>query len=212
MKKGNIGYAIRKGRMTKGWSQKQLAEAIHVNPSLISRWESNIKTPGGDILMEMAILLDIVPILFPGYKQEISSESSSNIENGLIGQEIARLWSAVQDIQNKIEGIKPHGCVDDSTIIQNSPFGIIVINSNGIVLSWNPMATEIFGWQPEEILGKPLPFISKNKLRELPIFNIAVVGENLTAAKKDGVPIDIVLSGGPISRNDKSLLVFWKKK
>ena len=211
MKNGHVGSAIRKGRMAKGWNQKQLAEAIHVDPSLISRWESNIKVPSGEILMELATLLDIVPMLFPGYKQEMAAESSSNIPCGLVGQEIARLWTTVQDIQKHIEGIKPHGCVDDATIVQNSPFGMIVINSNGIVLSWNPMAAEIFGWSAEEILGRPLPFMSKNELRELPIFNIVVVGENLTVAKKDGTSIAIVLSGGPITKNDKGLLFVWKK-
>jgi len=41
-------------------------------------------------------------------------------------------------------------------IIEGSLDGIIVIDSKGIILIWNPSAERTFGWKAEEVIGKPV--------------------------------------------------------
>ncbi len=42
------------------------------------------------------------------------------------------------------------------TLFENAPDGIVILNTDAVVVRWNPKAAEIFGWQSEEILGKCL--------------------------------------------------------
>ncbi|MBC7885785.1 MAG: PAS domain S-box protein, partial [Saprospiraceae bacterium] len=41
-------------------------------------------------------------------------------------------------------------------ILKNAPDAIITIDENGIIMSWNPQAENIFEWKEEEVLGKTL--------------------------------------------------------
>jgi diguanylate cyclase (GGDEF)-like protein/PAS domain S-box-containing protein len=43
-------------------------------------------------------------------------------------------------------------------VISAAPVGIIRIDPDGRVLSWNPAAEAIFGWSSVEVLGRPAPF------------------------------------------------------
>ncbi len=42
------------------------------------------------------------------------------------------------------------------TIYRNAPDAVIVINSKGNIVKWNPAAEKMLGWQEEEVLGKVL--------------------------------------------------------
>lgn len=42
------------------------------------------------------------------------------------------------------------------TIYENAPDAVIVINSKGFILKWNPAAEKMLGWKEEEVLGKVL--------------------------------------------------------
>ncbi|MFY9307927.1 MAG: PAS domain S-box protein [Bacteroidia bacterium] len=42
------------------------------------------------------------------------------------------------------------------SIFNNAPDGVIVIDSNGIVLRWNPQAEASFGWKKDEVIGKSI--------------------------------------------------------
>lgn len=49
-----LGQRIRKARKDKGWKQKHLAEAVHVEPITVSRWERGQHTPDLDTLEVIA--------------------------------------------------------------------------------------------------------------------------------------------------------------
>lgn len=43
-----------------------------------------------------------------------------------------------------------------NTIFENAPDAVIVMDSKGLILRWNPVAESIFGWRQEDVMGKPL--------------------------------------------------------
>ncbi len=40
-----------------------------------------------------------------------------------------------------------------------APIALITLDASGIVIRWNAMATELFGWHAAEITGQPLPLV-----------------------------------------------------
>ncbi|MCF7668511.1 MAG: PAS domain S-box protein [Verrucomicrobia bacterium] len=84
-----------------------------------------------------------------------------------------------------------------SSIINDSPLGIISLDPQGLVSSWNKSAEKIFGWKGEEVIGKPLPFVDEKHDAEHVLLRKRILnGEHLTGIeleriKKDGSPIFI---------------------
>jgi len=97
-------------------------------------------------------------------------------------------------------------------IISASPLAIFSLSPEGIVLSWNRAAEEIFGWKEEEIRGKFLPVVPEDKKREFDKLRRQVLkGESfsdmeLKRRRKNGSVIDISLSTAPI-RDSKGRIV-----
>ncbi|MBF8298459.1 MAG: domain S-box protein, partial [candidate division NC10 bacterium] len=89
-------------------------------------------------------------------------------------------------------------------VIQASPMGITILDSDGNVKLWNPAAERIFGWRKEEVLGRPLASIRPDKAEEHRAFRERVLrGEafsdtEVVRQKKDGSLIDISLSTAPL--------------
>ncbi len=52
------------------------------------------------------------------------------------------------------------------TILDHALDGIIAINEQGLVESFNPAAERIFGYMAEEVLGKPLTFLMPERYRD----------------------------------------------
>ncbi|MGQ0829317.1 MAG: PAS domain S-box protein [Bacteroidota bacterium] len=95
------------------------------------------------------------------------------------------------------------------TIFDNAPDGIIVIDTESTVVRWNPVAEKIFGWEKEEIIGKPLhEFIIPTHYREAhlkgmkrflstgegPVLNKTI---EIEALNKKGILFNISLSISP---------------
>jgi len=64
-----IGDAIKEGLHRKRMTQAELADYMRKSRSLISEWIRSKRTPGGDDLVNLAIYLNIVCDLFPGYQK-----------------------------------------------------------------------------------------------------------------------------------------------
>ena len=73
----DIAKLIKKGRARKKLKQRDLARCLGVVPSAVSQWESGKKIPGGDTLVALAQILDIVSELFPGYVREEAAVADS---------------------------------------------------------------------------------------------------------------------------------------
>lgn len=52
-------------------------------------------------------------------------------------------------------------------LIERAPIGVITVNEQGFVDDiWNPQSEQIFGWSRREVLGRRLPYVSRDKMSE----------------------------------------------
>jgi PAS domain S-box-containing protein len=89
-------------------------------------------------------------------------------------------------------------------VVDSAPLAILTIDLTGLVKTWNPAATLLFGWPSDEVVGRPLPTIpaagqaayegllSGYQRAE------AVTNIETTRRRKDGSLVDVVLSAAPI--------------
>lgn len=70
----DIAHCIKKGREKKGWTQDDLAKSLGKSRNIVYFWESGKTIPTGDILCKLALELDIVEDLFPGYVKKSTIE------------------------------------------------------------------------------------------------------------------------------------------
>jgi PAS domain S-box-containing protein len=98
-----------------------------------------------------------------------------------------------------------------SAIVHASPVGIITLNREGLVMTWNPTAEKIYGWSASSIVDRPLPLISVNQQADFAsCFNQALDNATLTNLefthiKQDGSPVEISLSLAPLHDGDNSI-------
>ena len=92
-----------------------------------------------------------------------------------------------------------------AAIVSSSDDGIISIDLNGVIRSWNAGAERIFGYAADEIVGKPVTLlISQDRHDEEPsTLGRILRGERIDhyqtiRQRKDGTQIDISLTVSPI--------------
>ncbi len=89
-------------------------------------------------------------------------------------------------------------------LIQASPLGIIVIQSDGIVKLWNPAAERIFGWVEGEVVGRPSPIVPEDKREEFQALvargrrGEAIAGLDIQRQRKDGSLVDVRMYTAPL--------------
>ncbi|HBI25183.1 TPA: hypothetical protein DDX30_00075 [Candidatus Wolfebacteria bacterium] len=98
-------------------------------------------------------------------------------------------------------------------IVENSYDAIIGETLDGIITTWNRGAVKMFGYSPEEAIGKPVIFLLPleiqnevstllNKIKE----GEAIADYDSVRVRKDGVQIDIALSISPIKTEDGTII------
>ena len=92
-----------------------------------------------------------------------------------------------------------------AAIVASSDDAIISKNLDGIIVTWNEGATRIFGYSPEEVIGKSITIlIPPDRLEEEPaILGALRAGERVdhyqtVRVRKDGILVDISLSISPV--------------
>ncbi|GES53188.1 hypothetical protein Rhsp01_58030 [Rhizobium sp. NBRC 114257] len=100
-----------------------------------------------------------------------------------------------------------------AAIIDGSDDAIISKNLRGIIQSWNPAATRLFGYEAEEVIGKSITIlIPEDRLDEEPAIlaeiqrGMRVEHFETVRRRKDGSFIDISLTISPI-RNAQGMIV-----
>lgn len=90
-------------------------------------------------------------------------------------------------------------------IINASPTAIYSIRRDGIVETWNPGAERIFGWQAQEVVGRPVPFLPSENEPEAPLVRSvmeqgeAIANVEARRLRKDGQVIDVSISMAPVA-------------
>ena len=95
----------------------------------------------------------------------------------------------------------------NNAIVENSVEAIITINDHGIISFFNPAAVEMFGYMPDEVIGKnvsmlmPEPYHSEHdgyleRHRQTGEKHIIGIGRQVSAQHKDGTIFPINLSVG----------------
>ncbi len=98
-------------------------------------------------------------------------------------------------------------------IVHSSEDAIIAKNLDGIVTSWNPAATRIFGYQPEEIIGQSILKLIPAELEYQEPFILSKVraGEQIAhfeteRVRKDGRRIFVSLTISPVRDSHENVI------
>ena len=89
--------------------------------------------------------------------------------------------------------------------LDSSPLGIITMDDNSCITSWNPAAEAIFGWTAEEVIGQPSPQIpaerehERRALRERVGRGEAVRGFETQRLHKNGRKIHVSINAAPLT-------------
>jgi len=132
-----------------------------------------------------------------------------NLKHALIGGQ-NRIIAVVRDITERKKAEEELRDVSDKlqALIQTSPIAITLLDLNGNVTLWSPSAESIFGWEADEVLGRPNPVVPEEKRAEfernlqqiLQGDSIPII--EVRRQKKDGTPIDISLSVAPLRNSE----------
>jgi PAS domain S-box-containing protein len=89
-------------------------------------------------------------------------------------------------------------------VIQSAPVGILEVDLDTRVIRWNPAAQQIFGWAPEEIIGRPVPIVPPAKQAEFETV-LATVRDGRQfpnvetfRQRKDGTLVDVEIAAAPV--------------
>jgi PAS domain S-box-containing protein len=104
-----------------------------------------------------------------------------------------------------------------AAIVQSSDDAIVSKTLEGTILSWNAGATRIFGWQPEEVIGRPITIIIPAELHDEERRILAKVraGERIdhfdtVRVTRDGRRVQISLTVSPV-RDARGVIVAASK-
>lgn len=98
------------------------------------------------------------------------------------------------------------------SLVDAAPLAIYTLDLNDCVLTWNPAAERMFGWNEDEIIGKPLPTIPPEKSEEFHHLHARVRNNepiiNLETQRicKDGRMIHVSMSVAPIRDENGQLI------
>jgi PAS domain S-box-containing protein len=128
-----------------------------------------------------------------------SWETKDGKHYGGIIRDVSERMKMEQDLRSSEERTR--------SIMESANDGIITADSKGEVLSWNKAATDIFGYEPSEVLGKSLTVIIPKEYKDLHEKGIErvsgggehhVIGKSVELAglHKDGehIPVELSLS------------------
>ena len=112
----------------------------------------------------------------------------------------ARLYAAEQAARLQAEQAE----ANLRAIVGASPVPIVTFDLEGMVQSWNAAAEHIFGWQADEVLGRPAVMVPDNErvafdaLRAEPLQGTEVRDRQTRWPRRDGSLLDLQFSLAPL--------------
>lgn len=99
-----------------------------------------------------------------------------------------------------------------ASLVESSQDAIVGLNPEGIVMSWNRGATELYGYRAEEMIGKPIAtFIPADRPIQLSQFLETIrAGQSISnyesyRIRKDGTRVDVSLSISPVFDSNRQI-------
>jgi len=89
-----------------------------------------------------------------------------------------------------------------STLVSAAPQAIIAVDLDWRVTLWNGTAERLFGWTADEVMGRPVPFLSAERIAELRSVEgpasqpHGAPGTAMRQLRKDGSEVDTLFSTG----------------
>lgn len=88
-------------------------------------------------------------------------------------------------------------------VIEASPVAIMDVDQNKMVRTWNRAAEKTFGWQKEEVVGRPLHLGDQGRsgyllLMESLVEGRRIVDQEAEMVRKDGAVLQVSLSSAPL--------------
>jgi transcriptional regulator with XRE-family HTH domain len=94
-----LGARIKKARQQKGWYQRELASAVHVQPQTISNWERGVSVPGLAYLELLSRALEVpIGALLEGQDASTDEQPSPATISAAGAEPVDRLEAAVAQI------------------------------------------------------------------------------------------------------------------
>lgn len=116
--------------------------------------------------------------------------------------------------RKKAEGLLQETTTRLNALFTASPVGIVAFDTNGIITIWNQAATQIFGRDAAESIGKPLLSQDYRRLPELRALNErflsgeVISGAEITFTRSDGSLVEISVNSAPLRDNDGKITGF----
>jgi PAS domain S-box-containing protein len=151
------------------------------------------------------LVVPVVYVIYRSYQlylRQLGSERARADEERKRAQEERRHSEEIAGLQARTmealeSSISANARLD--AVYKASRLAIVALDRKGYVTSWNPMAEQMFGWSPEEVLGQFLPLASSrgeeaiHALTARTLRGEAIPGMEMKQWRKDGTPFDAAL-------------------
>jgi two-component system sensor histidine kinase/response regulator len=141
---------------------------------------SVVRAPSGEVKYLIAMLEDIT-------QRKVTDEAMRRL------QEREQEARAMNEAAGVIRGV-----------VQASPLPILTLDLEGNVRSWNSAATLMFGWGPEDVVGRPVPFVPQGtesesgELRQRVMTGKTLTNLEVQRRTRDGATLDVSMSAAPV--------------
>jgi len=91
-----------------------------------------------------------------------------------------------------------------NAVIAAAPVAVLEVDLETCVMRWNEAAERIYGWQPDEVLGRPVPFVPPERQAEFEWLlgrvraGNAYTGFETVRKRKDGSLVDVEIAAAPV--------------
>jgi PAS domain S-box-containing protein len=185
---------------------------VNLYPDLIPT-RSELSVPiqmGGELLG----VLDVQSPLVNAFDENDVLVIETIADQVAVAIENARLYAAVQqelEERQRVERETQERRLYLEGVLSAAPDAIVTLDRHHNVVEWNPGAESLFGYMPDEAVGRDLDQLicRSDVLEEAVALTSAVLSGQSVAPRetlryrKDGSPVDVILAGSPILLGDE---------
>jgi len=198
MGQGMVGWVGRRG-------EKLLANDVNAEPRYINLYPDQMKTRS-ELSAPIRVGEEVVGVLdVQSAELNAFGENDVMVLETLAGQiavgiENARLYAEVEERRTYLEAV-----------LRAAPNAIVTHDADHRIVEWNPGAEKLFGYSRQEVVGKYIDeLITTSDVLEgaVGLTQASLAGKEAHSTealryRKDGSPVDVLLAGSPVLRDDE---------